>query len=245
MPTLPLDHPDPLAATLGVMLYPGVTTEEREKAAAFPIKLLARAGAFKPEHAGSLHDDQLRALIDSGGGADTPDAGDRFHYGSAVGLMVRFYHALAMSGDQRASWATAQTMVLRNTGRSAREGISDSQLKQQRHRFMSVAHLWGAYAYRDFCFITDDRVGYDGVADFQSFLTESEIIRAWGVNWVFPRANATAPFAGIDMWRPPSSWQPPARRSDWPQTGVIPHFTLPEHLLEGIRTAGKPKPRPA
>ena len=39
MPTLPLDHPEPLAATLGVMLYPG--TEELEQNAPRASQYLA------------------------------------------------------------------------------------------------------------------------------------------------------------------------------------------------------------
>ena len=35
MPILPLDHPEPFAATLGVMLYPGADNDDPLKARAF------------------------------------------------------------------------------------------------------------------------------------------------------------------------------------------------------------------
>jgi hypothetical protein len=35
MPVLPLDHPEPFAAVLGVMLYPGTDEDDRRKARAF------------------------------------------------------------------------------------------------------------------------------------------------------------------------------------------------------------------
>ena len=34
MPILPLDHPEPFAAVLGVMLYPGTDEDDRRKARA-------------------------------------------------------------------------------------------------------------------------------------------------------------------------------------------------------------------
>jgi hypothetical protein len=41
MPILPLDHPEPFATTLGVMLYPGTDDLEKCKAAAFKTHWLA------------------------------------------------------------------------------------------------------------------------------------------------------------------------------------------------------------
>jgi hypothetical protein len=41
MPILPLDHPEPFAATLGVMLYPGTDNDDPLKARAFAAQWLA------------------------------------------------------------------------------------------------------------------------------------------------------------------------------------------------------------
>ena len=41
MPILPLDHPEPLAATLGVMHYPGTNDDDPRKARAFAAQFLA------------------------------------------------------------------------------------------------------------------------------------------------------------------------------------------------------------
>jgi len=42
MPILPLDHPEPFAATLGTMLYPGVNDIDVSKARAFVAQWLAK-----------------------------------------------------------------------------------------------------------------------------------------------------------------------------------------------------------
>ena len=41
MPILPLDYPEPFAATLGVMLYPGTEEADRPKARAYASQYLA------------------------------------------------------------------------------------------------------------------------------------------------------------------------------------------------------------
>jgi len=41
MPLLPLDHPDPLAAALGIMLYSGLDDESRRRARAYTTRFLA------------------------------------------------------------------------------------------------------------------------------------------------------------------------------------------------------------
>ena len=45
MPILPLDHPEPLAATLGVMLYPGDNEVSQKRARAFTAHVLAEPPA--------------------------------------------------------------------------------------------------------------------------------------------------------------------------------------------------------
>jgi hypothetical protein len=42
MPILPLDHPEPLVATLGVMLYPGKGDESQRRTRAFQNRALRR-----------------------------------------------------------------------------------------------------------------------------------------------------------------------------------------------------------
>ena len=41
MPVLPLEHFEPFAATLGVMLYPGLDEDDQRKARAFAAQWLA------------------------------------------------------------------------------------------------------------------------------------------------------------------------------------------------------------
>jgi hypothetical protein len=49
MPFLPLDHPEPFSATLGVMLYPAVDEADPPKARAYAAQYLAAAvKSFSP-----------------------------------------------------------------------------------------------------------------------------------------------------------------------------------------------------
>jgi hypothetical protein len=107
-------------------------------------------------------------------------------------------------------------------------------------RFLTVAHLWGAWCVRKGEFLAHTDVGYDGYADFQSFLTEAEILRHWGQSWRHDRAKADPPLPP-EVWRVPEDWEPPERQPDWPPTGRIPRMTLSEELLADLRPAGRPK----
>ena len=70
MPNLPLDHPEPFAAILGVMLYPGAGEGDRRRARAFaaqylaePIRQYQKAGGILP------YDTLMRIVTDAGAGA--------------------------------------------------------------------------------------------------------------------------------------------------------------------------------
>ena len=51
---LPLDHPEPFAATLGVMLYPGTNDADKRKAKAFAAQYLAEPIRRLHEAGGTL-----------------------------------------------------------------------------------------------------------------------------------------------------------------------------------------------
>jgi hypothetical protein len=107
MPILPVDHPEPLAATLGVMLYPDPAENgsARAFAAQFlaePIRRLARSGHSVSEEVVQMVIADLRGPFD--GLLSPDDIGKRILAGTATGEMVKAYFTLAMSHTPLASW---------------------------------------------------------------------------------------------------------------------------------------------
>jgi len=237
MPLLPLDHPEPFAATLGIMLYPGAG-DDRRKARSFPtfwlakpIRRLSEAG-----HGLSAHV-MLRLLTD--GGEPLHDLADRWWGGTVTGELFKALWALYHTDAALASWNNA-VRIAETTAARARVSGSRSGLWKARRRFHSVAHLWAAWVIREGRFETHPHLGYDGCADFHSFLAEAEILRAWGQEWLPPRSKSE-PLLPRDVWHTPAKWAPPARRRGWPETGKVPHLKLSPELLAGLQTAGRPR----
>jgi hypothetical protein len=200
MPILPLDHPEPFAARLGVMLYPGTRATTRVK----PVPLLRNGWPS-------------RSVV-------------------LTKPVISWHTALCCV---LASWNNV-IRIAELTATRANASGSRSALWDARRRFLSVAHLWGAWSIRKGRFETRPEVEYDGVADFQSFLTEAEILRQWGQRWRPPRPRSK-PFLPPCVWQVPANWEPLPRQPGWPDTGKVPVFTLPEGLLAGLKPAGRPR----
>ena len=90
MPILPLDHPEPFAATLGVMLYPGIDNDDPAKARAFTSHYLATK-IERYEKAGhkTPRDVLLGLVID--GGQRLDDLDERWWGGRATGELFKNY----------------------------------------------------------------------------------------------------------------------------------------------------------
>ena len=238
MPILPLDHPEPFAATLGVMLYPGTDDDDRRKARAFAAKWLAEPFRRFREVGGRLSNDELERLV-MDGGARLSDLDDRWRGGVAVGELFKTLFILAKDKRALASWENAIRIYEISAKRAGASG-SRTQLYQERRRFLSVAHLWGAWCIREGKFGERPEVGYDGWADFQCFLTEAEILRDFGQNWRPSRAKSKPPLPP-DVWCVPSSWEPPPRQAGWPNTGMLPDLMLPDDLMAELKPPGRPR----
>jgi hypothetical protein len=147
---------------------------------------------------------------------------------------------LPKSKGALASWESAIKIYEMSAKHSGSSGCR-TQLYQEKGRFLSVAHLWGAWSIREGKFGERPEVGYDGWADFQYFLTEAEILRDFGQNWRPSRAKSEPPLPA-DVWRVPSSWEQPARRDGWPSTGMLPDLALPDGLIAAakLKPAGRP-----
>ena len=238
MPILPLDSPEPFAAVLGVMLYPGADADERRRARAFAAHYLAEPIHRFHEAGGFLsHNDLVRIV--TAGGERLDDLENRWWEATATGELFKTYFALFNTDPALASWENAVRLAQLIAAKHRVSGAR-SALWEARRRFLGVAHLWGAWCIRGGRFTPRPEVGYDGWQDFQSFLAEAEILRRWGQSWHATRAKAEPPLPG-DVWRVPGEWRPPDREPGWPETGKVPALVIPDDLLAHLRKAGRPR----
>jgi hypothetical protein len=231
MPILPLDHPEPFAATLGVMLYPGTDNDDIPKARAFVPHWLATP-IRRCEEAGHKisRDVLLHIAMDAGQPLD--DLDKRWWGGTATGELFKTLWALINTNRALATWNNAIKISELVAARSKTSG-SRSTLWEARRRFLSVAHLWAAWAIRGGTFDTNPERGY---ADFQLFLAEAEILRDFGQTWRPARTNSE-PLLPIDIWKVPENWTPAIR---YPESAKIPMLLLPEDLYSMLKPAGRP-----
>lgn len=236
MPYLPFDHPEPFAATLGVMLYPGA--DEREKAEAFAAHYLA--GPLKEALSKDVAvDPQVFVQVATSGGVVLDDLDKRWGEGRVMGEVFKIVIALYGTDPNLTSWNNAYSLVTDHAGRhQTRAGLT--QLKDIKTRFVSVAHLWAAWQIRGGKFKAHTEVGYDLFADFQSFIEEAEALRKWGQTWT-PTRHKAVPILPDDVWQAPKNWQPIARHPGWPDTGRVPRLTLSEEQIIGLKPAGRPE----
>lgn len=240
MPILPLDHPEPFSATLGTMLYPAMGETDPPKARAFAAQWLGEPlRRFHESDHRLTYDALMRIMVDAG--HPLLDLNERWEGGLATGDLFKTLYLLAKNNAALASWENAVKIYEVSAKRVGSKG-SRTILLQARDRFQSVAHLWGAWSIREGQFVQHPEVGYDGYADFQSFLTEAEILRDFGQRWLPQRARSRPPLPP-DVWRVPDGWKPPLRQPGWPKTGMVPDLTLPEALLASLRPTGRPRKR--
>lgn len=237
MPILPLTHPEPLAATLGVMHYPGEDEESKSRARAYAAQFLATPLRWFHEAGYSLpYQDLLRIASDAGTPLD--DIEDRSKEGIATGEIFKTLCALAQTDASLASWGNA-TKLYKTVTTKHRVSGSRSAFYAARSRYLAVAHLWGALCIRDRRFDSRPDVGYEGWHDFQFFLAEAETLRRWGQSWRPRRAKAKPPLPE-HVWRVPDGWKPPQVQPGWPtREGRIPAMTIPRDLLDQLRRPGR------
>ena len=238
MPILPLDHPEPLAATLGVMLYPGEDEDSRRRARAYAAQFLAEPLRRFHEAGGTLTYEEL-ARIHADAGVPLDDVEVRWRDGTATGELFKAFFALAHTDPSLASWENAiklvKTIALQHDVRASRSLLHDIL-----RRYRSVTHLWAAWCIRGRTIRSDPDVGYEGWHDFQFFLAEAETLLQWGRAWRPKRARAEPPLSA-EAWHVPEGWTPPASQPGWPRAGGIPGLTVPPELLGELRGPGRPR----
>jgi hypothetical protein len=240
MPILPLDHPEPFAATLGVMLYPNIDEEDQRKARAFAAQWLAEPVRRLRESGMRLSQDKLERLFMECG-ATLTDAAERWEGGLSTGELFKVLFILAKDKPELASWENAIKIYEMSAKRAGVSGTR-TDLHERRMRFLAVAHLWAAWSIRGEKLNNHPEVEYDHWTDFQYFLAEAEILRDFGQTWRQSRAKAEPPLRA-EVWRAPLDWKPPPRRPGWPNTGMIPDLGLPDELMTGLKPAGRPRRR--
>lgn len=110
MPILPLDHPEPFAATLGVMLYPGIDNDDPRKARALAAQWLAEPLRRFHEAGHSLsYEKLLRITTDAG--CPLTDLDERNWGGTKTGDLFAYLFMLAARNRDLASWNNAATIV--------------------------------------------------------------------------------------------------------------------------------------
>jgi hypothetical protein len=238
MLVLPLNYPEPFAATLGIMLCPGGDESDRRKAKAFAAHHLAEPIRRLYESGRTLSEESL-ARIAMDGGEELDDLGARLKGGTTTGELFKTYFILSRTHPTLASWSSA-IKIKDVVATKRKKSGARSTLWQELRRFRTVAHLWGAWCIREGVFLPRPEVDYDGYDDFQCFLTEAEILRDWGQNWRPRRAKREPPLPS-EVWQVPEVWRPPVRRPGWPSTGMIPEMTLPDELVTTLRPAGRPR----
>ena len=229
MRILPLDHPEPFAATLGVMLYPNFDEEDRRKARSFAVNWLAEPVRRLREIGIRLSQDTLERLV-MDAGAQLPDVAERWEEGLSIGELFTALYILAKHKPKLASWESAIKIYELSAKRAGLTGTR-TDLHERRRRFLSVTHLWAAWCIRGNSLNDHPELEYDQWTDFQYFLAETEILRDFGQTWRPSRAKAEPPLPS-EVWRVPLDWKPPPRRPGWPNTGMIPNLALPDDLME-------------
>ena len=103
---LPLDAPEPFAATLGVMLYPSTAKSDVAKARAFAAQWLAEPLRRFHEAQHRLSYEVLSSIAQDAG-AQLADLDQRWQGGTATGELYKALFILAKDHPLLASWENA------------------------------------------------------------------------------------------------------------------------------------------
>jgi hypothetical protein len=156
-----------------------------------------------------------------------------------MGELFKVLFALANHDPELASWEHAARIVEATAAKAKAYG-SRTSIMEAKRRFLSVAHLWGAYSIRGRKWREQVDVNYSFADDVQSFLAEAEYLRIWGQTWIVDARNAKSALPA-EAWALPENWAPAPRKPDWPPTGVIPSIRLPHGVLPPRGRPGRPR----
>ena len=139
------------------------------------------------------------------------DLDERWWEATTTGELLKTVWALYNTNRALASWNNAVKLARVVAARAKRPGakppVSRSVYWAARRRYLAVAHLWAAWCIREGRFGTRPEIGYDGYAEFNSFLAESEIIRRWGQAYLSSR-KSSVPILPSELWYVGEDWRP-------------------------------------
>ena len=173
------------------------------------------------------------------GGARLDDLDQRWWGGTVMGELFKILFAFANHYPERASWEYSARIV-EKYATTAKVSGSRASIMAAKRCFLTVAHLWGAYSIRGRKLRERVEVDYHYADDFESFLTEAEILRKWGQTWKADAAKAKSPLPA-GTWAMPETWTPAPRKPGWPPTGMIPVILPPHDLLPPPGRPGRPR----
>lgn len=231
MPFLPLEYPEPFAATFGVMLYPGEDELSRKYANSATATITSNAIRLA-ELAG--HNPCQRTLLETHklGIGSFPEASEHHRQGLLAGHLFVAHFALYNSDPKLASWNNAIKIL---SDRSVHQGTANSRRVYYgiKMYYATVLHLWGAWVLRGRTLTSHGELNFEAYDDFQFFLFESECLRHWGQTWKPSRKDAKSPLID-DVWRPPQCWVPP-------RCAPLSHPEYPIEVLASLRLTGRPR----
>jgi hypothetical protein len=222
-------------ATLGVMLFPGDDESDRSKAQAYAAQNLAKPLGRYNEAGHKLPYDSLLRIA-SAAGEQLDDLNKRWDGGLAVGELFKAFFILSYTNPNLASWNNVVRLLEKCAAKEKKSGCRSSYWAAK-SRFLTVAHLWGAWSIRKGNFRVEPEVGHDGYAEYECFMAEAEQLREWGQNWRARRAKSKPPLPE-EVWRMPADWRPERIQGNWPQPGMIPWMTLDDDLVRFLKQRG-------
>ena len=98
----------------------------------------------------------------------------------------------------------------------------------------------GAFALRNYQFLADPSVGYDGLDDVTAFMSEAMALWQQLCLWRNGR-NKEDTLLADEVFGPWEGWQPPQPQSGWPDTGRLYAVSLPpDACVPAPRPSGRP-----
>jgi hypothetical protein len=214
---LPVYHGDVCGSLLGAMLFPS----DRAKADSFcahlatgPLQDYLREGYVLSSHR------QIPLFEAISRGISSREIETKKVCGQRVGEVVKVLFALIYSHPKIASWEAA-IWIVEDEWTGAGISVSRATLRAALSAMSAVLHLWGAFALRDYKFLTYPALGYDGLEDLTAFMNEAMALLQYLCIWRDGRHKPDKLLAG-DAIGPWLDWQPYNEpRPGWPDTGRI------------------------
>jgi len=235
---LPVHQGDVCGSLLGAMLFPN----DRAKAESYAAQLLTKRPLQDYLQAGYGFAFPIPFLDALGRDLSSKEIERQTLHGQRVGEVVKTLWALICSHPDIASWDSAICVV---EDASVAVGLQTSRATLRAHlaELRAVLHFWGAFALRNYQFIVEPTVGYNGMDDLRAFVSEAMALLQQLCHWRNSRNMPDKLLAG-DVVGPWIGWDPHQPQSGWPDTGRLYAISLhPGVRVPVRRPSGRPPNR--